>query len=420
VLSWVEDLRRASVAVAKKKARPASARQQLFYVLKWTTDRRRFGIELRKGKYPESAEEWWKVDRALVTPPQFVNDEDLAILRLIWAERGHETRLRAYGLGPKHGAEILQRMADSHRLYPEDDLGLPLRAGTARPASIGWQVDANGFQRPCLKPEPGAELVVAVDPPWYVDLDEGEAGPLEVAGSRTVLNRLFSLPPLSAKEAALVAEALSELAPDCRAGRGRQRPPAPDRLCAATGAPARNAEHPRQPWRRSYAQSFSGGEFDVARVSFRYGEADVRPDERGEFVTLPEAKRSACSAAPTPRPPPCRRWPRPAWNASRRTRCTPSAARPRASTGWPTLPGGRPSCATPCPACGRPAGRSNFQKTSATTSSKWMAGMPNWSSRKTAGSTSTWASWSKANGWRWPRCWPGCSGATRAGWKRTT
>ena len=24
-----------------------------------------FGIELRKGKYPESAEEWWKVDRAL-------------------------------------------------------------------------------------------------------------------------------------------------------------------------------------------------------------------------------------------------------------------------------------------------------------------------------------------------------------------
>jgi hypothetical protein len=71
----------------------------------------------------KSAEEWWKVDRALVTPPQFVTEEDLGILRLIWADRGNETGLRAFGLGPKHGAEILQRMAASHRLYPEDDLG---------------------------------------------------------------------------------------------------------------------------------------------------------------------------------------------------------------------------------------------------------------------------------------------------------
>ncbi len=58
----VTDLRRTSLAVAKKKARPATARQQLFYVLKWTADKRQFGIEIRKGKYPESAEEWWKVD----------------------------------------------------------------------------------------------------------------------------------------------------------------------------------------------------------------------------------------------------------------------------------------------------------------------------------------------------------------------
>jgi uncharacterized Zn finger protein len=61
MLSWVDDLRRTSLAVAKKKARPATARQQLFYVLKWTADKRQFGIEIRKGKYPESAEEWWKV-----------------------------------------------------------------------------------------------------------------------------------------------------------------------------------------------------------------------------------------------------------------------------------------------------------------------------------------------------------------------
>ena len=52
ILSWVADLRRVSIAVAKKKTRPASARQQLFYILKSTPDHRHFGIEIRKGKYP--------------------------------------------------------------------------------------------------------------------------------------------------------------------------------------------------------------------------------------------------------------------------------------------------------------------------------------------------------------------------------
>ncbi|MDP3540132.1 MAG: DEAD/DEAH box helicase [Azonexus sp.] len=291
VLSWVEDLRRVSMAVAKKKARPAGARQQLFYILKWTADQLRFGIEIRKGKYPESADEWWKVDRALVTPPQFVNEEDLGILRLIWAERGHETGLRAFGLGPKHGAEILQRMVASHRLYPEDDLGLPLNAGDTRPASIGWQIDGMGFQRPYLKPEPSAGMIIAVDPPWYLDLGEGETGPLEVAGNPAVVNRLFSLPPLSAKEAAVVAEALTELAPDL---------PLPTE---DAGARLRLVDTPLQAillletlhthgqraW-RNYPASFSGGPFDVARVIFRYADTEIRPEEKSEFITLPEGE----------------------------------------------------------------------------------------------------------------------------------
>ena len=58
VLSWVEDLRRASIAVAKKKARPVSARQQLFYLLKTNANASHFGIVLVKGKYAESADEW--------------------------------------------------------------------------------------------------------------------------------------------------------------------------------------------------------------------------------------------------------------------------------------------------------------------------------------------------------------------------
>jgi len=291
VLSWVEDLRRVSIAVAKKKARPSTTKQQLFYILKWSADHCHFGVEIRKGKFPENAEEWWKVDRALVAPPQFVNEEDLVILRLIWAERGHESPLRAFSLGPKKGAEILQRMVQSNRLYTEDDLGLPLQAGLARPASVGWQLDNNGFQRPSLRPDPPAELVVTVDPPWYLDLAGGEIGLLEVAGNPAVIGRLFSLPPLSAKEAALVAEALSELAPELP-------PPAEDaserlRLVDAPLQAILQLDtvhtHGYRAW-RDYPHSYNGGPFDVARVVFRYADADIRPDNRHEFITLPEGE----------------------------------------------------------------------------------------------------------------------------------
>ncbi|MCL2523951.1 MAG: DEAD/DEAH box helicase [Betaproteobacteria bacterium] len=291
VLSWVEDLRRVSIAVAKKKARPAGVRQQLFYILKWSADRRHFGIEIRKGKYPESAEAWWNVERALVNPPQFVGEEDIGILRLIWAERAHESGLRAFGLGPKHGGEILQRLTASQRLYPEDDLALPLAAGATRPASIGWQIDAQGFQRPALKAQPPATMIIGVNPPWYVDLTEDEAGPLDVVGNPAVINRLFSLPPLSAKEAALVAEALSDLAPDLPlpaedASARLRRVEAP--LQAILQLETLHT-HSHRSW-RNYQASFADGLFDVARIVFRYADIDIRPEEKSEFITLPEGE----------------------------------------------------------------------------------------------------------------------------------
>ena len=92
--SVVQHRRADRCAVARKKARPAGARQRLFYLLKWTPDQRQFGIEIVKGKFPDSGEEWWNVERALLNPPQFVAEEDLGILRALWADRLHETRLR--------------------------------------------------------------------------------------------------------------------------------------------------------------------------------------------------------------------------------------------------------------------------------------------------------------------------------------
>jgi len=291
VLSWVADLRRASIAVAKKKARPSGARQQLFYMLKWTPDQRHFGVEIAKGKFPDSAEEWWNIERALLSAPQFVNEDDLGILRALWADRLHETGLRAFGLGPRHGAQALERLVASGRLYADNGDGLPLGEGERRPARVGWRVDARGQQRPYLIAQPAAALIIPLQPPWYVDLSEGEAGPLEVAGNPAVVSRLFSLPPLSAKEAGVVAQTLAEVAPDLP----KPLEDAAEHL-RVVDAPLQAVlqldtiqTHGNRAW-RSYGSSLAGDFFDVARPFFRYADVDVPAGESHEFVTLPEGE----------------------------------------------------------------------------------------------------------------------------------
>lgn len=290
VLSWVEELRQVSIAVSKKTSKTSGGRPQVFYLLHWTQDASGFGVTVHKGRDPESAEEWWSIDRALVKPPTFVDEADLAILRLLWSERAHDSGLRAFGLGPKHGVQVLQSMARTGRLYPLNDFS-PLLLADSRPATVTWRLDANGRQRPSLVPTPEANLVIPLQPPWFVDLDEGLVGPLDVPGNPAVIARLFSLPPLSSKEASLVAEALAEFAPELPI-------PVEDahtrlRRIEVTPVPLLRLQtlntHGNRSW-REYAVSYTGGPFDVALPVFRYQDAELKPECVQEFHTLADGE----------------------------------------------------------------------------------------------------------------------------------
>ena len=290
VLSWVEELRRVSMAVSKTTTKASASRNQLFYILHWTPDNSGFGVTVHKGRDAGSAEEWWSIDRALIKPPPFVSEDDVGILRLLWAERGHDVGLRAFGLGPAHGGEILQRMAHTGRLCPANDFS-PLFLADTHPATVSWRLDANGRQRPCFIAVPAASLVIPLHPPWYIDLDEGTIGPLEVLGNPAVIERLFSLPPLSKKEAELVAAALTELAPELPI-------PADDasarlRRIEANPVPVLRLQtlgtHGNRSW-RDYVISYNNGFFDVALPVFRYQDAEVKPDDVREFSTLPDGE----------------------------------------------------------------------------------------------------------------------------------
>ena len=112
-----------------------------------------------------------------------------------------------------------------------------------------------------------------------------------MTGNPDVIARLFSLPPLSAKEAALVAEALSELAPEL--------PIPPEDASASLRqidcAPVpvlrlhTLSTHGNRSW-RDYEASYNGCFFDVTLPVFRYQDAEIKPGDVREFCTLPEGE----------------------------------------------------------------------------------------------------------------------------------
>jgi superfamily II DNA or RNA helicase len=285
-LSWAEELRRVSLAVSQRGSKPASSRHQLFYLLHWTPDASRFGITVRHGRDLHEAKPWWDIERALGKPLTFVTAQDVSILRLLQEAGMDDGGLRAFALRGEKAGDLLQRLLRTGRLALSGDLSLLLPGGPGA-GSFGWRIDAQGRQRPCFRALSAPCLAIPLLPPWYIDPDRGLVGPLDVPGDPEIISRLFSMPPLPDKRAALVAEVLAELAPDL---------PPPDtniqaslRCVTAEPRPVLRLEtlttNGHAAW-RAYHETQGTTGFDVALASFRYGEAEVGAGGEQVFVTL--------------------------------------------------------------------------------------------------------------------------------------
>ncbi|WP_246167872.1 DEAD/DEAH box helicase [Propionivibrio limicola] len=271
-LSWLEELRRVSVAVSHKTSRPTAGRNQLFYFLHWSAEENAFGVTVRRGRDPENAEEWWALDRVFDKPPAYVTEEDLDILRLLWADRSHGVGLRAFGLSPQGGGAILLAMANSGRLCAASDLS-PLLLAEKRSAELKWRPDARGHQQPFFSVVPEAGLVIPVQPPWYVDLDEGVIGALDVGGDPEALAVLEGW---SEKPVLVPADMSTE------AGRVETRLVPVVRLQTLE-------IHGHRGW-RDYIDDESCVAFDVALPVFRYQDIEIVPGDERACFTLPDGE----------------------------------------------------------------------------------------------------------------------------------
>lgn len=303
VVRWAEALGaavRPRAAKAKGKRAGKSA-VGIHYLIGWSPVTDRFTLDLVKGRASAAGPEpdavpWHNVERALVQPPQFVEESDLPILRTLRRLAGGRDFWGALPLNSAFPGDALQQMCATGRLWfarerERQGAGgravvehLALAGGAPRPASVAWRRNEFAQIVPELRVTPPAAHVLPITPPWYLDPAAGEAGPLDCAGHEDIYRRLLELPPLGEIDLPVVAGALQEACPTIpsplaeggRALRVIDAPPAPV-LALATVNTWYVAPH------RGYQGAYRTGAYDYALPRFRYGEVTVSAADPGEY-----------------------------------------------------------------------------------------------------------------------------------------
>jgi superfamily II DNA or RNA helicase len=226
LVGWLEGFRSRFASrqpTSAKKPPGPNAALALAYVLTTPKGYRRTEVEIFKVRPLADKsvrlfdQRWNNVDAALVKQPKFVSDADMTILRGLWLDRSRNG-IGGYSLRGENGAELLQRMLATGRLFASPlllaepvDAHRPLHEGASRTGRIEWEAELDDRLRPILRTEPAATLVIATEPFWYADADSGEAGIIEISQTARQLADYLSMPPISLEEAPLVSALLREI-----------------------------------------------------------------------------------------------------------------------------------------------------------------------------------------------------------------
>lgn len=222
VVNWLERFRQ-DLDQAAKKSRAGSSTQGLAYVLVWSAYQRHHEVQLykagvgRDGSIRSVGQPWHNLEQALLKPPQFVSNDDMLILRLLWLGRSR-IGYGGYVLTGTHGAMAVESMLATGRLFTTDTLrkfpAVPLRLGNTRMPHLDWETSAADRMYPVLHTEPPSSSLIFSEPVWYVDEAGGEAGVVEMPWDAQQIAGFLSMPPISMAEAQLVGAVLRDVAPD--------------------------------------------------------------------------------------------------------------------------------------------------------------------------------------------------------------
>ncbi len=289
---WIAELQHTlqPAAPATAKAKPC-----LYYLMAYDRLRSQWQVRLFKAVPPSAGgdeikleDEWRALDRALVKRPQFVEEQELPLLRMLHFYGRSAVGGDGYVLEGATGAQLLQQLVATGRLVLAGRL---LHAGAVRSGEVQWRVNLQERLYPVLHCEPAASHVLPLQPPWYADAQNGEVGEVALELPATLLKQLLRIPPLARTEVERAATALGKLAPQIPLPRREQL----DALRQVTGKPVAclrfdTIDDPAHDTLPYYLRASSDRQWDVVRPQLSYEDVRVSIRHTGNLVSLPSGE----------------------------------------------------------------------------------------------------------------------------------
>ncbi len=167
--------------------------------------------KLKSGGYSGAAP-WTNARQAVHQPSSFVLAEDQRILRMLLldATRPYDD---SFVLSGETGTQIMRAMLATGRCHASN-LAQPLVEGAPRQGNLRWQFLADGLQQISSDTEPPSHRLVPLAPPWYLDLERLECGPLETSLPPSLAEALAGVPGVRPEHAARAREAMLARLPE--------------------------------------------------------------------------------------------------------------------------------------------------------------------------------------------------------------
>ena len=147
-------------------------------------------------------------------PGRLITADDLALLTTL-SKRQRDPRSNALCLSEAEDGPLLKRMLNTGRCHYAQLSTPPLTLSDPRALRFSWQMDEHGYQHPHWTVSPAASQLLFLQPPWYIDADRNECGPLTTALSSETVDTLRSTPPIAPDNANAIP---TQLAHQCANG----------------------------------------------------------------------------------------------------------------------------------------------------------------------------------------------------------
>ncbi|MFJ3367498.1 SNF2-related protein [Pseudomonas sp. NPDC086251] len=154
----------------------------LVYKLKATPAAGKWTLEIFKARQLKSGglqdiKSMYSMGDILIRQPGYLTELDLRIARLLVAVHSHHAYYSGYPLQGSSGAELLEMLLRTSRLFLDLEQLQPLTPGMKRTGQFAWAEQANGSFRPQWgSDEAPVETILALEPLYYLDRERLQVG----------------------------------------------------------------------------------------------------------------------------------------------------------------------------------------------------------------------------------------------------